>query len=458
LYPWPQQQEAKLPFDCQYCNQAFRRADDCEVHVLTQHREMYEVGITAANPRQIESSNPEQKSWMNSQMTMDLACEEARRQIPPVPGPFSYDIAPVHTERRELGLFKGIQGENNSCYLDASLMAMFYVNDTFDSLLSSDGATAPSMGEDVLYCKTFLTRHIINSVRQRGFVENSFVVEWRRMIEPLFHGGVDFSSSCERHEACDFIRFVIETIGMHDKESVSFGIEGADSSMSEVMVQLLAPPNAERLTQSADQLLRYFQESQGLRFRDMGKSLILQLPRNGSKHRPVGAFLPDPVLWVDQHSSLRSGGKRETKDEVRTKLCFELRAVIVIGTGHFVTYMRVRDVDRGRIRWLYADSMSDRQFGQNVPLVEDVTKELGVLELPNASSLFLDQASGSSVTGASMPPHLQRVTRDGSMLFYTVVSDCPSQSQMASSKGNSVRKKAPTINEGSKQSNLAPLR
>lgn len=39
-------------------------------------------------------------------------------------------------ELREIcGMFKGIQGHNNSCYLDATLFSMFAFTNVFDSVL-----------------------------------------------------------------------------------------------------------------------------------------------------------------------------------------------------------------------------------------------------------------------------------------------------------------------------------
>jgi hypothetical protein len=438
---------------CTFCGARFRHEDNFEVHVLTRHH--YEIdSMTTGNTIKTESSNQEVEGWESSQISKDLECEEARQRIPPFLGSFSYHIAPVNIENRNLGVFNGVQGENNSCYVDASLMAMFYTNDTFDSLLSSHGATPGcAMDEEIWYYKTFLTRHVVNSLRQRGFVEASFVMELRRMIEPFFHGGVDFSSNCERHEACDFVRFLIEMIGMQDHRSVSFGIESANDSsgrasmvMSEVMVQLLPPPNAEHCTLSADQLLLHFQESQGLHFRDMAKSLILQLPRNGSKHRPVRAVFPDPYLWVDEYRSRHCDRNQGSNSQVVRKICFELRAVIAIGTGHYVTYMRIPKSGRGRSQWLYADSMSDRQFGCNVPLVEDVTDELNVLEFPNAMSMLIDQPT--RVSSALAQSHLERITQDASMLFYSFVSTHPAASPSGAlpvTAGKMVKKAVPQL-------------
>jgi hypothetical protein len=430
-------------FICNFCRESFCQFDIVQVHLLTRHSEKFEDQRTTTipNPKRIESPQiDEQEIWEVSHVSKDIDSEEARREIPPFVGEFSHNVISFNTDNVKLGTFNGIQGENNSCYLDASLMAMFYMNNTFDSLLSTGrDTTVLTMNEDIWYCKAYLTRHIVNSLRQRGFVEAPFVMEWRRMIEPFFHGGVDFSNCCERHEACDFVRFLIETIGVQDYRSVSFGIESTkyDASngdaqvMTEVMVQLLPPPNAERLTLSASHLLSYFQESQGLGFRDFNNSLILQLPRNGSKHRPVRAFVPDPILRVYQHHGDSDEGSNK---KVTRKVYFELRAVIVIETGHFVTYIRVPESGMkrihstdddgdgrvGNIRWLYADSMSDRQFGHNVPLLVDVTEEVGVLEYPNAIDIITDQQPIGGPSSAQS--HLKRITSDASMLFYSRVS------------------------------------
>ena len=137
------------------------------------------------------------------------------------------------------GKFRGIQGENNSCYLDSSLMAMFYANDTFDSLLVRSAGDLENDKQDsneLEYARMYMTLHIVNQLRQRGFVPSGLVVEWRRMINHWFGRGVDFDSHCEEEEACDFVRFLLERFG---DRSVKFSIESTKAALATVNSQIL---------------------------------------------------------------------------------------------------------------------------------------------------------------------------------------------------------------------------
>lgn len=400
-------------YKCDDCGASFANVDDLQVHTLTEHH------------------------------------EEEVPTPPPYVGGFRFEAQPINLDTviATTGQFRGIQGENNSCYLDSSLMAMFYANDTFDSLLirgAGDMVSVEQVDDELEYARMYMTLHIVNQARQRGFVPSGLVVEWRRMINPWFGRGVDFDSHCEEEEACDFVRFLLERFG---NDTVKFVIESTKTALArkqsksdvigfessgepalaeqpmnrniEVMLQLLAPTlaNGQNCAWTIDQLLTETMHTQDLVFTELESSFILQLPRYGKRERVIGEVVPDPTLHV-----YISGPRR-------CKIMYQLRAVVVIGTSHFVSYLRVPKAARGNIvtrlpaaleddqchseySWLYYDSMSDRVAQRNVPLILDVSAELAVLETPNASALV----------GAEMAKqgreHLKRVVQDMSMAFY----------------------------------------
>jgi len=392
---------------CDDCGVTFASVDDLQVHTLTAHH------------------------------------QEVTGAPPPYVGGFRFEAQPVNLDSviMTTGEHRGIQGQNNSCYLDSSLMAMFYANDTFDSLLVRAGEGNTQQNDQLEYARRYMMLHIVNHVRQRGYVPSGLVVEWRRMISPWFGSGVDFDTHCEEEEASEFVRFLLEHFG---GDTVKFVVEPTEEALAredvigfeasgdvalaetepkstnrEVMLQLLTPPhpNGNNGAWTIDQLLTQTLRTQDLVFTQMESSLILQLPRYGKRQRVIGDVVPDPVLYVS------------TAGAHRLKIMYQLRAVIVIGTSHFVSYLRVPKGKRGNVltrmtaafkddqhhsecTWLYYDSMSDRVAEQNVPLIMDVTEELGILEFPNASSLV----------GAEMAQpgreHLKRVVQDMSVAFY----------------------------------------
>ena len=428
------------------------------------------------NPKKAATKpNTEWQLWSTSQ-----AQPSSVSRVPPL-GSFSFDVEPINTAAilspDRLGTFRGIQGENNSCYVDAALMAMFCASDTFDGdvllpavALSTQNDT--SADGCLLYVRSYLTTHIVNALRTRGYVPSAMMLEWRRMIDPYFgQGNNNFDGACEHHEACEFARFLLERCTAHggengnhtestdssatfvlkravpdkqdggtdDQQSTKSNVEPPNENKSssniqepkkdgqvvrilamarvkknnrtnnnktkqkkktdkaatasqratppppppewqtkEIMLQLLPPmvdastpssSNAQGPTiiTSSRELLRSFLHQEGLCFDRTGTSLILQLPRYGSGVRLTGPVVPSPRLGV----RWRDG----------SAVRYDLRSVIVIGSAHYVTYLRINPPNGGSSpRWVYFDSMSDRENEENIPVMRDVTDELWVLE------------------------------------------------------------------------------
>ena len=65
------------------------------------------------------------------------------------------------------GKNKGIEGDSNSCYMDATIYCMFAYNNVFDSLLHMDAKAEPSSK-----LQTMLRENIVNVLRSKhGFVD-----------------------------------------------------------------------------------------------------------------------------------------------------------------------------------------------------------------------------------------------------------------------------------------------
>jgi hypothetical protein len=255
------------------------------------------------------------------------------------------------------------------------------------------------------------------------------------MINPWFGLSVDFNSHCKEEEASDFVSFLLECFGDYSVKIVVGRTEKALAKGSEVsgktaraeskvashqaMLQLLAPSTfkAENGAWTIDRLLSDTLHNDDLVFTELNSSLVLQLPRYGKDQRVIGDVVPDRMLHV------------VTDGTCPSKVLYELRAVIVIGTSHFVSYLRVpksEDVpcpshflaapkdDQAlyEYAWLYCDSMSDRLRDRNVPIIVDVTQELEILETQDASALV-----GAELVKPGRE-HLRRIVQDMSMAFY----------------------------------------
>lgn len=193
------------------------------------------------------------------------------------------------------------------------------------------------------------------------------------------------------------------------------------------MLQLLAPSSSSARSPAAPggatiwttaQLLHNTLEAERLSFRRLGASLILQLPRYGKdhEHRVLSAVVPSPCLYVTNNT------------DTTTKARYELSSLLVIGRSHFVSYMRIaRDSETSNdssscnnkdscqtvTTWLYFDSMHARENEINVPVIEDVSHQLQILEAPNAATLVPSRMRAGGME------HLKRVVEDLSIAIYT---------------------------------------
>lgn len=81
------------------------------------------------------------------------------------------------------GKFKGIQGHHNSCYLDATLFAMFTFTSVFDSLLFR-----PKEPQDIhMYdeVQKVLREEIVNPLRKNLYVRADRVMNLRHLLDKL---------------------------------------------------------------------------------------------------------------------------------------------------------------------------------------------------------------------------------------------------------------------------------
>ena len=101
---------------------------------------------------------------------------------PVVPG-FCAPHTAVDSVSAICGRNKGIQGHQNSCYLDATLFAMFSFTGVFDGLLYR-----PQTVEDIpeyTDVQRVLREEIVNPLRKKLFVRADKVMKLRRFLDDL---------------------------------------------------------------------------------------------------------------------------------------------------------------------------------------------------------------------------------------------------------------------------------
>lgn len=105
------------------------------------------------------------------------------------------------------GKFKGIQGHYNSCYLDATLFAMFTFTCVFDSLLFR-----PAGPEDIASyeeVQRVLREEIVNPLRKNLFVRADRVMKLRQLLERL---SSVTGLTCEEKDPEEFLNSLLTQI------------------------------------------------------------------------------------------------------------------------------------------------------------------------------------------------------------------------------------------------------
>lgn len=104
------------------------------------------------------------------------------------------------------GNFKGIQGHNNSCYLDATLFSMFAFTYVFDTLLYR-----PPNNNDLEYytkIQTILRDEIVHPLRKTGFVSAEKVMKLRKFLDQISGTGY----TCEEKDPEEFLNSIFSDI------------------------------------------------------------------------------------------------------------------------------------------------------------------------------------------------------------------------------------------------------
>jgi ubiquitin thioesterase CYLD len=83
----------------------------------------------------------------------------------------------------QCGKFKGIQGHHNSCYLDATLFAMFTFTSVLDSVLFRP--REPEDNEQYEEVQRVLREEIVNPLRKNLFVRADRVLKLRKLLDKL---------------------------------------------------------------------------------------------------------------------------------------------------------------------------------------------------------------------------------------------------------------------------------
>eukprot|EP00162_Nutomonas_longa_P015021 comp22165_c0_seq2/m.52052 comp22165_c0_seq2/g.52052 ORF comp22165_c0_seq2/g.52052 comp22165_c0_seq2/m.52052 type:complete len:319 (-) comp22165_c0_seq2:39-995(-) len=308
------------------------------------------------------------------------------------------------------GNWRGIQGQNNSCSVDAVLFALFAADSSCDSYISARNDTVFADETDPRFAeiRQWLRTRIVNPLRQRFFLEFPAVMKLRTLLhETELLPSASLGS--EEKDAEEVILALLKAMHVKDLFKVLRRID------ARWIVDTL--PNSQLYTIVLDDPRRFAFDSQPrlqtllnmsfqmneTRLAEVPDLFIVQLPRSGDG-RMFRAIVPDSRLRVEITSQVGLGGSESTSSETAV---LELFAVIAIGSSHYVSFVNVGGL------WIFCDSMADRlDDSENVPRVRQCGRSF--LET-------IDGAAPRSAAGAGLSTDdelVQRLITDAYICLY----------------------------------------
>ncbi|CAH0404952.1 unnamed protein product [Chilo suppressalis] len=366
---------------------------------------------------------------------------------PVVPG-----VVPPLTSLGELaGKNRGIQGHHNSCYLDATLFAMFTFTSVFDALLyrPPEAEDSPHYPE----VQRVLREEIVNPLRRHGYVRADRVMKLRTLLERL--SDVPGLTSEEKDPEEFLNGLVAQLLRAEPFLKLSSGQES-------YCYQLFVEKDEHVSLPTVQQLLEQSFATSGVKLSEVPAAFIIQMPRFGKQYKLYQQVLPSPLLDVTDlieglprqcavcgslarwecgecagagsaleggalcHACLRlAHAARPQHQATPLTVCeefvsilescpvprvyMELFAVLCIETSHYVAFVKAgvgHDAP-----WCFFDSMADRKGernGYNIPEIVSIS-ELGA---------WLGEEGARTSHAAPAPPHAARLLADAYMCFY----------------------------------------
>ncbi|GJQ86512.1 CYLD [Trypoxylus dichotomus] len=352
------------------------------------------------------------------------------------------------------GKFRGIQGHHNSCYLDATLFAMFTYTSVFDSLLYR-----PKSNNDIpLYeeVQRVLREEIVNPLRKNLFVRADRVMNLRKLLDQL--SSVSGLTS-EEKDPEEFLNSLLAQILKAEP------FLKLNSGQEAYHYQLFVEKDDALKLPTVQQLFEQSFLTSDIKLKEVPSCLIIQMPRFGKSYKMYPRILPSQLLDVTDviensprqcavcgriavwecrecfgecgvglesiafceqclktvHSHNRRSGHSPRSLTVchdyrimeehcsPPRLFMELFAVVCIETSHYVAFVKCGVGHEAP--WCFFDSMADRKGeknGYNIPEMvacPDVSKWL-------SDEQICRQLHESSPHDRHLPEHARRLLCD----------------------------------------------
>ncbi|XP_048762223.2 ubiquitin carboxyl-terminal hydrolase CYLD-like [Ostrea edulis] len=374
-------------------------------------------------------------------------------------------------EQEVCGKQKGIQGHHNSCYLDATLLAMFYFTTVFDGILYRPKRIDDLYEYDEV--KQVIKEGIVNPLRRHNYVRADKVMKLRHLLDKL--GNIPGMMS-EEKDPEEFLNLLLNQITKADPFLHIRSDNGAGSQHS-FLYQLIMEKDERLVLPTTQQLFELSFLQMKVKLEERPPCLILQMPRFGKDYKMYRRIVPSLELDItdvlqnapreciicgdlaafeckecyNQHGAglntiafcegckdmshkhkvrinhnwesiavpqdyrvIHNEQKQIQKQNPtipREKM--ELFAVVCIQTSHYVSFVKC---GKGKdAQWIFFDSMADRmgeQSGYNIPEVKlcpDLSKWL--------SDDYQEEIMRRS-EDKELPEHIRRLLCDAYMCMY----------------------------------------
>ncbi|XP_050084836.1 uncharacterized protein LOC126570840 isoform X2 [Anopheles aquasalis] len=394
------------------------------------------------------------KTSNDTTMFGKVDCPVVKGRVPPL------KILKLEELEEICGKFKGIQGHHNSCYLDATLFAMFTFTSVFDSLLFRPKEPEDNPQYDEV--QRVLLEEIVNPLRKNHFVRADRVLKLRQLLDRL--SSVTGLMS-EEKDPEEFLNSLLAQILRADP------FLKLSSGLDTFYYQLFVEKDERLNLPSVQQLFEQSFLASNIKLKEVPSCLIIQMPRFGKNFKMYPRILPSQVLdvtdiiedsprqcWVcgklAEYECRECFGKMQCEGLEGTAICkscidsvhhhskrlnhkpvplsvpqdfipmaphcevprlyMELFAVVCIETSHYVAFVKAASGQDAP--WCFFDSMADRngeQNGYNIP------KMVPVPDLPRWLTEDGSRAlNEEAVNDKMLPEHAKRLLCDAYMCMY----------------------------------------
>lgn len=358
--------------------------------------------------------------------------------------------------QRYIGEGKGIQGHQNSCYLDASVFGLFALTDAFDEMFlkAMSTSTADQSRKEIA---EQLWKGIVNPLRKNGIVRYESVMALRNKLDEL--GEMEGIAHAEKDPE-EFLNMLFKHTLKVDPFLM---IRRPYGDEPEFFVQLFLEFNEKVQLPTIGQLLHTMFLEQKLSFTQMPSKLLIQVPRFGRQFKTYEKIIPDLKLSItdlieeyiqsaprcfvcndraiyscegcaiefqkavqlcvecDKRFHAHPGRANHGRQNVATAsdhigVSLDLLSVICIETSHYVCFTKQPSDDPNNAhKWIFFDSMANRVYDRfNIPSVTECSDLLNKWVYPANGDLSLLR----NTPPRELPEYVRRFTQDVYLCVY----------------------------------------